>query len=48
MLEDMGYAVNYAAADPYVLPSSRIAMAMMVQNTRNNVPYTRRPTCEGL
>ncbi len=50
MLEDMGYAVNYEAADPYVLPSLRVAMSILAENTRKNVPYVSvsRPICEGL
>lgn len=48
MLEDMGYEVNYDAADPYVLPSLRVAMAALAENTRNGVPYVNRPICEGI
>ncbi|PSR17739.1 hypothetical protein C8255_11035 [filamentous cyanobacterium CCP3] len=38
-LEDLGYAVNYTAADPYALPSA-LALAMMGVHTAGN--YGRR------
>jgi subtilisin-like proprotein convertase family protein len=38
-LEDLGYAVNYTAADPYVLPSA-LALAVMGANTVGS--YGRR------
>ncbi len=48
MLEDMGYQVNYDAADPYVIPSQRVLSALVAASARKRKLHVSRPVCEGL
>ena len=48
MLEDMGYGVNYEAVDPYIIPSSRMLVAMMAESAKRQELHVTRPVCEGL
>ncbi len=48
MLEDMDYEVNYDAVDPYIIPSSRMLMAMMAESEKRQELHVTRPVCEGL